>query len=210
MSEVQRARGSGLAPWPARLTSPPPRLSDFDISHDKFEKDMDTWQRRVDNYWNLLTPKIRPDTIRNIMDMKANLGSFAAGLRDKPVWVMNVVPEDGPNTLKIIYDRGLIGSMHDWCEAFSTYPRTYDLLHAWTVFSDIEKKGCSAEDLLLEMDRILRPNGYIIIRDRRVVVDFIKKHLTALHWESITIVEAEAGLESDEADTNNQTKVKVK
>ncbi|KAK1290011.1 putative methyltransferase PMT3 [Acorus calamus] len=199
--QVQRARGSGLVPWPARLTSPPPRLSDFDISHDKFEKDMDTWQRRVDSYWNLLTPKIRPDTIRNIMDMKANLGSFAAGLRDKPVWVMNVVPEDGPNTLKIIYDRGLIGSMHDWCEAFSTYPRTYDLLHAWTVFSDIEKKGCSAEDLLLEMDRILRPNGYIIIRDRRVVVDFIKKHLTALHWESITIVEAEAGLESDEADT---------
>ncbi|KAK1309039.1 putative methyltransferase PMT3 [Acorus calamus] len=199
--QMQRARGSGLVPWPARLTSPPPRLADLDITHEMFGKDMDTWQRRVDSYWNLLTSKIRPDTIRNIMDMKANLGSFAAGLRDKPVWVMNVVPEDGPNTLKIIYDRGLIGSIHDWCEAYSTYPRTYDLLHAWTVFSDIEKKGCSAEDLLLEMDRILRPNGYIIVRDRRVVVDFIKKHLTALHWESVMVVEAEPGMESDEADT---------
>lgn len=48
------------------------------------------------------------------MDMKANIGSFAAALKDKDVWVMNVVPKDGPNTLKIVYDRGLIGTVHDW------------------------------------------------------------------------------------------------
>jgi hypothetical protein len=48
------------------------------------------------------------------MDMKTNMGSFAAALKDKDVWVMNVVPEDGPNTLKLIYDRGLIGTVHDW------------------------------------------------------------------------------------------------
>lgn len=71
------------------------------------------------------------------------------------------------------------------CEAFSTYPRTYDLLHAWTVFSDIERKGCSAEDLLLEMDRMLRPSGFIIIRDKQAVVDFVKKYLVALHWDTV-------------------------
>ena len=48
------------------------------------------------------------------MDMKANIGSFAAALKDKDVWVMNVVPEEGPNQLKIIYDRGLIGTVHNW------------------------------------------------------------------------------------------------
>ena len=48
------------------------------------------------------------------MDMKANFGSFAAALKEKDVWVMNAVSHDGPNTLKIIYDRGLIGSTHDW------------------------------------------------------------------------------------------------
>lgn len=48
------------------------------------------------------------------MDMKANLGSFGAALKSKDLWVMNVVPEDGPNTLKLIYDRGLIGSIHSW------------------------------------------------------------------------------------------------
>lgn len=74
----------------------------------------DLWQRRVENYWNLLGPHIESDTVRNLMDVKANMGSFAAALNDKDVWVMNVVPEDGPNTLKIIYDRGLIGTVHNW------------------------------------------------------------------------------------------------
>ncbi|KAM1007477.1 hypothetical protein TB1_004062 [Malus domestica] len=193
-----RARGSGLAPWPARLTTPPPRLGDFGYSSDIFVKDMEVWQQRVENYWNLLSPKISSDTIRNVMDMKANLGSFAGALKNKDVWVMNVVPEDGPNTLKIIYDRGLIGSVHNWCEAYSTYPRTYDLLHAWTIFSDIERKGCSGVDLLIEMDRILRPKGFIIVRDNRRVVEFINKHMKALHWDAVATADAEGGTEKDD------------
>lgn len=48
------------------------------------------------------------------MDMKGNLGSFAAALKYKDVWVMNVVPEDGPKTLTIEYDRGLLGTIHNW------------------------------------------------------------------------------------------------
>ena len=47
------------------------------------------------------------------MDMKVNMGSFATALRDKDVWVMNVVPHDGPSTLRIVYDRGLIGTTYD-------------------------------------------------------------------------------------------------
>lgn len=180
-----RTRGTGLAPWPARLTAPPPRLADFGYSNEMWEKDTQLWQRKVENYWNLLSPKISSDTLRNVMDMKANMGSFGAALKDKNVWVMNVVSEDGPNTLKLVYDRGLIGTIHNWCEAFSTYPRTYDLLHAWSVFSDIEKKGCSGEDLLLEMDRILRPTGFVIIRDKQPVIEFVKKYLGALHWEAV-------------------------
>ncbi|PQQ18092.1 putative methyltransferase PMT3 [Prunus yedoensis var. nudiflora] len=191
-----REKGSGLAPWPARLTAPPPRLADFGYSNEMFEKDTELWRHRVENYWNLLSPKIESNTLRNVMDMKSNMGSFAAALKDKDVWVMNVVPEDGPNTLKLIYDRGLIGSVHSWCEAYSTYPRTYDLLHAWTLFSDIEKKECSAEDLLLEMDRILRPTGFIIIRDKQSVVDFVKKYLTALHWEAVAV--ADSSIDSDQ------------
>lgn len=69
------------------------------------------------------------------------------------------------------------------CEAFSTYPRTYDLLHAWAVFSEIGERGCSAEDLLIEMDRILRPDGFVIIRDKHSVINHIQKFITALRWD---------------------------
>lgn len=68
------------------------------------------------------------------------------------------------------------------CESFSTYPRTYDLLHAWTVLSEVEDNGCSTEDLLIEMDRILRPDGFVIIRDKLSVINHVKKFLSALRW----------------------------
>ncbi|KAG4192329.1 hypothetical protein ERO13_A07G149700v2 [Gossypium hirsutum] len=198
-NQVHRSKGSALAPWPARLTTPPPRLADLGYSDDMFIKDTELWQRRVEHYWTVSGQNLESDTFRNVMDMKANLGSFAAALSNKEVWVMNVVPEDGPNTLKIVYDRGLLGSVHNWCESYSTYPRTYDLIHAWTVFSDIERRGCSIVDLLLEMDRILRPKGYIIYNDKRSIAEVIKKYLGALHWESVAISDSQL-VEQDEDD----------
>lgn len=54
---------------------------------------------------------------------------------------MNVVNVDAPDTLPIVYDRGLFGIYHDWCESFSTYPRTYDLLHADHLFSKIKERS---------------------------------------------------------------------
>ena len=67
-------------------------------------------------------------------------GRFAAALRDMKVWVMNVVTVDSPDTLPIIYERGLFGMYHDWCESFSTYPRTYDLAHADHLFSKLKPR----------------------------------------------------------------------
>jgi len=99
---------------------------------------------------------------------------------------LNVVPFTESGKLKVIYDRGLMGTIHNWCESFSTYPRTYDLLHAWLLLSEIEKQGCSLEDLLIEMDRILRPHGYAIIRDKAAVLNYIKKLLSALRWDDWT------------------------
>lgn len=52
------------------------------------------------------------------------------------------------------------------CEPFSTYPRTYDLLHANHLFSHYQNhgEGCLLEDIMLEMDRILRPQVMILIK----------------------------------------------
>lgn len=57
---------------------------------------------------------IDKDSFRNIMDMRSNIGGFGASLSDKDVWVMNVVPVSESSKLKIIYDRGLLGTLHDW------------------------------------------------------------------------------------------------
>ncbi|CAM6128589.1 unnamed protein product [Calypogeia fissa] len=174
-----------LEPWPQRLTASPPRLRDDLISEKTYQTDTFVWEKRVQFYWKQLkmAGQLESESVRNLMDMNANFGGFAAALANEPVWVMNVVSPSAPNTLKAVYDRGLIGSHHDWCEAFSTYPRTYDLLHAWNVFSKVDERGCSIEDLLLEMDRILRPLGIIIIRDKASIVNQISKYLTALRWD---------------------------
>lgn len=65
---------------------------------------------------------------------------FAAALIDQPLWVMNVVPINGPDTLPVIFDRGLIGIYHDWCESLNTYPRTYDLLHSSFLFRNLTER----------------------------------------------------------------------
>jgi hypothetical protein len=63
--------------------------------------------------------EIQKDSFRNVMDMNANLGGFAASLRKKDVWVMNVVPSTESGKLKIIYDRGLLGTIHNWYDMFA-------------------------------------------------------------------------------------------
>lgn len=186
-AKMHRERGSGLVPWPRRLTSAPPRLELLGVSPEEFQEDTRIWHFRVVEYWNQMKAVLKRNSFRNVMDMNSNLGGFAAALHDKDVWVMNVAPVNASAKLKIIYDRGLIGTVHDWCESFSTYPRTYDLLHAWAVFSEIEERGCSAEDLLIEMDRILRPDGFVIIRDKPSVTNYIRKFLTALRWDGWSV-----------------------
>ncbi|XP_030953754.1 probable methyltransferase PMT9 [Quercus lobata] len=181
--KMHKEKGSGLVPWPQRLSAAPPRLEEIGVRREEFQEDTSIWHFRVTEYWKQMKSVIQKNSIRNVMDMNSNLGGFAAALSDKDVWVMNVAPVNAFARLKIIYDRGLIGTVHDWCEAFSTYPRTYDLLHAWTLFSDIDERGCGVEDLLIEMDRILRPDGFVIIRDKPSTINYIRKFLTALRWD---------------------------
>lgn len=53
---------------------------------------------------------------------------------------------------------------------------------------------------MIEMDRILRPTGFIIIRDKQSVVESIEKYMQALHWE---IVASEKVTTSSELDGDN-------
>ncbi|KAI7731942.1 hypothetical protein M8C21_008954, partial [Ambrosia artemisiifolia] len=151
VSSKEEVAGGAIARWPKRLDMVPPRVTSGSIEG-------------------------QPGRYRNVIDMNAYLGGFAASLVKDPLWVMNIVPvEAKADTLGAIYERGLIGTYQSWCEAMSTYPRT-----------------CEMEDIMLEMDRILRPEGSVIIRDDVDLLVKVKRIADGLNWES-QIVDHEDG-----------------
>jgi len=178
--------GVGQTPkWPERLNVPPERVRAVSGGNaHAFKKDTAKWMDRV-KYYKTLLPELGRDTIRNVMDMNTLYGGFAAALIDDPVWVMNVVSTYSPNSLSVIYDRGLIGTFNDWCQAFSTYPRTYDLLHLDGLFT-AESHRCEMKFVLLEMDRMLRPNGYVIMHDSSYFVNRTLILASAMRWDCRT------------------------
>ncbi|KAL7147726.1 hypothetical protein ABFS83_06G126100 [Erythranthe nasuta] len=178
--------GSNITAWPERLQNPPDRLQSIQIDayisrKELFRAESRYWKEIIEGYVRALHwSKFK---LRNVLDMKAGFGGFAAALIENSLdcWVLNVVPVSGPNTLPVIYDRGLIGVAHDWCEPFDTYPRTYDLIHAAGLFS-VERKRCNISTIMLEMDRMLRPGGHVYIRDTLAIMDELQETGTALGW----------------------------
>ncbi|KAJ0961753.1 hypothetical protein J5N97_029581 [Dioscorea zingiberensis] len=183
VKSLDEVAGGKLKKFPDRLFSVPPRVSGGSlpgVTVEAYQEDNKLWKKHV-NAYKKMNKLISSGRYRNIMDMNAGFGGFAAALESPKLWVMNVVPTiSKKNTLGIIYERGLIGIYHDWCEAFSTYPRTYDLIHASGLFSLYQNK-CKTEDILLEMDRILRPEGTVILRDDVDVVNKIRKIVSAIY-----------------------------
>lgn len=193
VASSKEVAGGELKKFPARLNAVPPRIAKGSVpgvTADLYNEDNKIWRKHVSRYKQLNT-LIGSTRYRNVMDMNAGLGGFAAALESPKLWVMNVVPNIAKNTLGVIYERGLIGIYHDWCEGFSTYPRTYDLIHASGIFS-LYKGNCKFEDILLEMDRILRPEGAIILRDEVDTMNEVRKITGRMRWD-VKLVDHEDG-----------------
>lgn len=110
-----------LKPFPERLHAVPPRIASGSVSGvsaEDFLEDDKQWHKHV-NAYKKINQILDSGRYRNIMDMNAGLGGFAAALHSPKFWVMNVMPTIAKkNTLGVIYERGLIGIYHDWYAIF--------------------------------------------------------------------------------------------
>ncbi|KAF6134076.1 hypothetical protein GIB67_005086 [Kingdonia uniflora] len=200
-------------PWPSRANLNSTELRIHGVHSEDFSEDAINWNSVVRNYWSLLSPLIFSDhpkrpgdedpsppynMLRNVLDMNARFGGFNSALLEagKTVWVMNVVPTHSPNYLPLILDRGFVGVLHDWCEAFPSYPRSYDMVHADRLLSleTSQQHRCSTLDLFTEIDRLLRPEGWVILRDTAPLIETARALATRLRWD-VRVMEIESSSE---------------
>ncbi|KAF9608275.1 hypothetical protein IFM89_008560 [Coptis chinensis] len=189
--------------WPSRAYLNSAELDIHGVNSEDLSEDSIAWSSAVRNYWSLLSPIIFSDhpkrpgdedpsppfnMLRNVLDMNAHFGGFNTALLEagKTVWVMNVVPTSGPNYLPLILDRGFVGVLHDWCEAFPTYPRTYDMVHAKGLLSLLtsQQQRCTTLGLFTEVDRLLRPEGWVVLHDTASLIETARALATRLKWDA--------------------------
>lgn len=118
VASIEQVAGGELKNWPERLTAVPPRISSGSlegVTAEMFLQDTALWKKRVGYYKTVINQLGQKGRYRNLLDMNARFGGFAAALIDDPVWVMNMVPTaTNIHTLGVIYERGLIGTYQDW------------------------------------------------------------------------------------------------
>ncbi|XP_004517095.1 probable methyltransferase PMT19 [Cicer arietinum] len=164
VKDINKTSSGVLEKWPMRLNALPPRIkneNDNGFTLKVYNEDNKIWKKRV-SYYSVMLKSLSYGGYRNVMDMNAGFGRFAAAMRKYQVWVMNVVPFDAKsNNLGIIYERGLIGTYMDWCDI---------------------------TDIILEMHRILRREGTVIIRDFKDIILKVKEITDRMIWEGGTLV----------------------
>lgn len=115
--DSDKVAGGTWKPFPERLNAVPFRISSGSVrgvSAETYQDDIRLWKKHV-NAYRRINKLIDTSRYRNVMDMNAGLGSFAAALESPRLWVMNVMPTIAEkDTLGVIYERGLIGIYHDW------------------------------------------------------------------------------------------------
>lgn len=109
--------GGAWKPFPERLNAVPFRISSESIpgvTEETYLEDSKLWKKHVNSYRRVIKI-LDSGRYRNILDMHAGLGGFAAALESPKMWVMNVMPTIAAvDSLGVIGERGLIGIYHDW------------------------------------------------------------------------------------------------
>ena len=95
---------------------------------------------------------------------------------------IQAVPYDG---LRSVFAQGQVGLYHDWCYMFPNYPRVFDFIHMRDLH--VSHQSCLTQ-IVLEMDRLLRPGGYLVLCGDGVgslLADELKEAGSVLGWELV-------------------------
>ncbi|TYI34434.1 hypothetical protein ES332_A03G008700v1 [Gossypium tomentosum] len=149
VSSASKVACGKLEKFPARPFAVPSWITEGLV--ESYQEDNKLSKKHV-NAYKWIDKLIGTTRYRNVMDMNAGLGGFAA------------TPESPKQ-----------------CEGFSTYSGIYDLIHANGVFSLYENK-CKFEDMLLEMDQTLRSEGAVIFRDDVDVINKVSSIAKGMRW----------------------------
>jgi len=143
----------------------------------------------------LLTLMPEAQSFTNVLDANSMLGTFGQAIRGAlpNAWTLNVqhvksqeyhhispnasdgklkgnyaamsnyAKSVGRDGLPSVFAEGQVGIYHDWCYMFPAYPRSFDIVHVRHV--EVAHSNCF-HTAVLEMDRLLRPGGYIVLTGR--------------------------------------------
>ncbi|GAX73961.1 hypothetical protein CEUSTIGMA_g1411.t1 [Chlamydomonas eustigma] len=152
----------------------------------------------------------------NVMDANADSGTFGEAIRDllPNAWTLNIQPVKaaefhhkeqgggslnfaglsnyvqslGPDGLPGIFAAGRFGLYHDWCYMFPIYPRGFDLIHVRGLI--LAHENC-LQQAVLELDRLLRPGGHIVLSGAGVAESVTEDAVASLRWMKVPSLSGE-------------------
>eukprot|EP00195_Chlamydomonas_chlamydogama_P007336 CAMPEP_0202902778 /NCGR_PEP_ID=MMETSP1392-20130828/17045_1 /ASSEMBLY_ACC=CAM_ASM_000868 /TAXON_ID=225041 /ORGANISM="Chlamydomonas chlamydogama, Strain SAG 11-48b" /LENGTH=525 /DNA_ID=CAMNT_0049589585 /DNA_START=84 /DNA_END=1661 /DNA_ORIENTATION=+ len=153
-------------------------------------------------------PEAAAGTMTNVLDLNAGAATFALAMRQlvPSAWTLNIQPvtsvefhhkedaghhlnyggvsnyvtTEGADLLPHVFAKGLIGMYHDWCYMFPSYPRAFDLIHIRSYMH--ERSSCLVQ-FMLEVDRLLRPGGYVVFSGPGLAAKMSGEVVEPLGWE---------------------------
>ncbi len=78
-----------------------------------------------------------------------------------------------------VFAMGHIGLYHDWCYMFPTYPHAFDLVHVRDL--QVAHSVCKKQ-AVLDIDRLLRPGGYIVLSGNGLAAALTEEAVRVLGW----------------------------
>ncbi|KAF2548551.1 hypothetical protein F2Q70_00020852, partial [Brassica cretica] len=160
-----------------------------------------------------LIPEMKDGTVRTAIDTGCGVASWGGDLLDRGILTISLAPRDNHEAqVQFALERGIPAILGIISTQRLPFPsNSFDMAHCsrclipWTEFGvsiQAARPGpnllspCEMKYVLLEMDRILRPGGYVIMRESSYFMDALTTLGKGMRW-SCRREETEYAVESE-------------